>query len=173
MVSGGIGVWVNLFDGILLIGKIGMYDFWLMMMIELSMKVVIVVWVGCLNGNYDNVFNVWIGSYRFNEVWYLFVEVVQYVVNMVYGGDLFLQLDNNFICQVCVDVLNVIGQMVEEVIVMLDCVGFLVLVGQLIDSDQLINIIVVQDFLGQVVVGVIIMILFSNGFGVLVFDVIG
>ena len=173
MASGGTGARANPFDGTPLIGKTGTHDLWSTMMIESSTKVATAVWAGRSNGNHDNVFNVWTGSHRLNEVRYPLAEAAQHAANMAYGGDPFPQPDNNLIRQVRVDVPNVIGQTVEEATATLDRAGFSVSVGQPTDSDQPTNIIVAQDPSGQAAAGATITISPSNGLGASVPDVTG
>ncbi|KYJ97522.1 MULTISPECIES: transglycosylase domain-containing protein [unclassified Microbacterium] len=173
MTSGGTGAVANPFDGTPLIGKTGTHDLWSTMMIESSTKVATAVWAGRSNGNHDNVFNVWTGNHRLNEVRYPLAKAAQRAANQAYGGDDFPRPDNNLIRQVQVSVPSVIGQTIEEATATLERAGFTASVGQPVDSDKPTNIIAAQDPSGQAAAGSTITISPSNGNGVTVPDVTG
>ncbi|RKN69370.1 PASTA domain-containing protein [Microbacterium sp. CGR2] len=172
MSGGGTGSIANPGDGTPLIGKTGTHNEWSTMMIESSTKVATAVWAGRWKGE-ENVFNVWAGNHKLNEMRYPLARETQRAANAAYGGDAFPQPDNNLSRQVMVNVPDVVGMTIDEATNTLRGAGFDVGVGAPVDSAKATNIVVTQDPSGQASGGATVTIAVSNGQGATVPDVKG
>lgn len=172
MRGGGTGAIANPGDGTPLIGKTGTHNEWSTMMIESSTEVATAVWAGRWKGE-ANVFNVWAGNYKLNEMRYPLARDMQRAANAAYGGDEFPRPDNNLSREILVDVPNVEGMTIEEATSTLQGAGFTVSRGAPVDSDKAANIVVTQDPKGQATSGATVTISPSNGQGGTVPNVVG
>lgn len=172
MAGGGTGSRANPYDGVPLIGKTGTHDRWSTMMIESSTKVATAVWAGRWKGQ-ENIFNVWAGNNRLNEVRYVLARDTQRAADAAYGGDAFPQPDNNLTRRVLTNVPSVVGMSIDDATATLQSAGFSVSTGDPVDSDQATNIVVAQDPSGQTAGGGTVTISPSNGQGATVPNVVG
>lgn len=172
MSGGGTGSRANPYDGTPLIGKTGTHNEYQTMMIESSSKVATAVWAGRWEGE-ANIFNVWAGNNKLNEVRYPLARTMQAAANAAYPGDAFPRPDNNLTRRVLTNVPNVVGKTIDEATAELQAAGFSVSVGEPVDSDQATNIVVAQDPSGQTAGGGTVTISPSNGQGATVPDVAG
>jgi len=171
--GGGTGRQGNPFDGTPLIGKTGTHEETQTWMIESSTRVATAAWVGNAEGNIQ-LRSQWHNGRTLNNIRYAIAYDMQRLANELYPGERFPGPDGNLSRQVYTDLPNVVGKSVEEATRILQDVGFDVIVGSPVNSDQASGIVAEQSpGAGRVAGGTTVTISPSNGQGITVPDVAG
>ncbi|MFB7893964.1 penicillin-binding protein [Microbacterium sp. NPDC056044] len=144
MASGGTGSAGNPGDGTPLLGKTGTHEAWQTWMIESSTKVTTATWAGNVEG-FGDVFQTWHQGTRLSDIRYRIGRAVQAAADDAYGGDAFPSPDPNLTKSSQATVPDVNGLTVADAQSRLEAAGFVVQVGDTVESDVAAGLVASQD----------------------------
>ncbi|MFE5407511.1 PASTA domain-containing protein [Microbacterium sp. NPDC056569] len=144
MSSGGTGTAGNPGDGTPLLGKTGTHEAWQTWMIESSTAVTTATWAGNVEG-FGDVFNTWHEGTRLSDVRYRIGRAVQAAANAAYPGTDFPSPDAQLTKTSQATVPDVTGMSVADAQSRLQAAGFVVQVGDPVESDVAAGLVALQD----------------------------